>query len=681
MKKKRLQKTKRRQETRNALLMACGARLFMAAALTGNQILGGYAPFALGCVAAAGPGIGSFSALCGAALGAFFLMDFADALPFLAACTLIVAASVAFRGNRVLTSPGVTSLSAAALFLSVGAIYALNAANPAEAFASCVAAAGLTGASAWFFWPLLHPGEGGSPAEGVVFLTAMLLLSAQSFNFGGISPGRMLLCVLLACASFAHGPAVGAAIGLGVGLTADLCAQSGNCVLTAAFGLGSLLCGRYARGQRWRGALCFLGGACAILLSTGDPLASPLLVECGSGMLLFLLLPDKLFKPKRRPALKPARQESAKHLRERLRRAAAALRDLHDNCALESEVAEENPAVVFDRAAERSCRSCANCALCWQDEYPATFQALNDAAPSLLDRGRALPDDFPRAFTERCIRLAQFLTAVNLELSAYLLRGQYRKQLEETRRAARRQYAQLSELLATTAEDEALPAFGKEPFPCRFGTALRPKRGESVCGDTALSFRTESGLWCLLLADGMGSGAEAKEESSLTCRLLRQFLEAGIRPESALRTLNSAMALRGEATGSFTTMDLCTFDAFSGDAAFYKYGAAPSYLKQGCVVRRVTGISLPVGLRDGDAAPDVTRVRLDPGSFAVMISDGVADPAQDQWLQSLLAGWESDEPQELAKAIMAESLQRQSSLDDRGIQILYWPVESKSAPS
>ncbi|MBQ9493948.1 MAG: SpoIIE family protein phosphatase [Oscillibacter sp.] len=654
--------------------MSCGIRFFLAAALTGNRIPGGYAPFALGCVAASGPGAGAFAALCGAALGALTLMDFVDALPFLAVCTLILAASAAFHGNRVLTGPRVMSLAAALLFLSVGVIYVFDAEEPVEALTACAAAAGLTGASTWFFWPLLHPGEGRSPAEGILFLTAALLLSAQRLSFGGLSPGRMLFCVLLACTSFVHGAAIGAATGMGLGLTADLCAESGTCILTAAFGFASLLCGRYANGQRWRGALCFLGGACAILLTTRDPLSNSLLVECGSGMLLFLLLPDKLFQP-RRGTPKPAKQESAKRLKERLNRAAAALRDLYDNCALDTIVTEENPAVIFDRAAERACRSCTRCERCWQEEYSATFQALNDATPMILDRGRSVPGDFPQFFTARCIRLPEFLAAVNVEVSAYLLRGQYRQQLDETRRAARRQYAQLSELLAATAAtEEALPVSRREQPHCRFGTALRPKRGENVCGDTALSFRTENGLWCLLLADGMGSGAEAKEESSLTCRLLRQFLEAGIRPESALRTLNAAMALRGEVTGSFTTMDLCMFNALSGDAAFYKYGAAPSYLKKGSVVRRITGISLPVGLRDGGTAPDVTHVRLDPGSFAVMISDGVADPSQDQWLQSLLAGWESDEPQELARAIMTESLRRQNSLDDRGVQILYWPA-------
>ena len=115
-----------------------------------------------------------------------------------------------------------------------------------------------------------------------------------------------------------------------------------------------------------------------------------------------------------------------------------------------------------------------------------------------------------------------------------------------------------------------------------------------VCGDTMEAFRTDSGLWCLLLADGMGSGDAARRESSLTCRLLRQFLEADIQPEAALTTLNSAMALRGAETGSFTTVDLCVLKG--SEATFYKFGAAPSYLKKNGAVRRITGSSLPVGM-------------------------------------------------------------------------------------
>ncbi|MFR6393803.1 MAG: SpoIIE family protein phosphatase [Oscillospiraceae bacterium] len=55
----------------------------------------------------------------------------------------------------------------------------------------------------------------------------------------------------------------------------------------------------------------------------------------------------------------------------------------------------------------------------------------------------------------------------------------------------------------------------------------------------------------LLLCDGMGSGQEAHREAAMTVRLLRQFLEAGIRPGPALKTLNAAMKLRGRAAEAF----------------------------------------------------------------------------------------------------------------------------------
>ena len=72
------------------------------------------------------------------------------------------------------------------------------------------------------------------------------------------------------------------------------------------------------------------------------------------------------------------------------------LRDLYDSMGRGAPVSsEENPAIIFDRAAEKVCRGCALCDLCWQKEYTGTFNALNDATPFLLERGRALPKDFP----------------------------------------------------------------------------------------------------------------------------------------------------------------------------------------------------------------------------------------------------------------------------------------------
>ena len=659
----------------SARLLSWGIRFFLAAALTASQTPGGYAPFALGCAAAAGPGAAGGAALVGCAVGAALFMDFARALPFLAAAVLILSAATAFRDLKLLEARWFLPVTAAGLFLAVSGIYVLQSLAPLEDLGPCAAATVLVGLAVWYYQPLLWPGRERLEPDSLLFLAGSLLLALADLELVGVSVGRALLCALLLYTAYQRGTLAGAAAGLGAGLTADFLAGEGGVLFGAAYGLAGLLAGSRTGRRRGGAALAFLGAVLAALLPVRSALAVPLLLEAAAGTALFLLLPGRAFGGKRvkRPEAAESGPAPLERMKAQLNRTAAALRDLYDSMGRAAPVStDENPAIVFDRAAEKVCRGCALCELCWQKEYTGTFNALNDATPYLLERGRALPKDFPGYFADRCIHLPDFLTAVNGELSAFLLRRQYRRQLEETRRSARGQYAQLSELLTATAAGLGeVPASAEAAAACRIGAALRPKEGETVCGDTVVSFRTGSGLLCLLLADGMGSGEAARKESALTCRLVEQFLEAGIEPEAALKTLNSAMALRGADTGSFTTIDLLTCRPETGEAVFYKYGAAPSYLKKGGVVRRVTGGTLPAGLRGAPAMPDVTRATLEGGGFAVLISDGVADPGRDEWLMDLLAGWEGEDPQALAGLILAESIRREGLQDDCGIQVLY----------
>ena len=658
---------------RSAQLLAWGIRFFLAAALTASQTPGDYAPFALGCVAACGPGAEGIAALLGAGVGAVLFLEFSGALPFLAAAILIFTTAAAFQGLKLLEGPLFHPLAGAGLFLAVNGIYVLQSLSPLRDLAPCLAGTVLVGISAWYYQPLLQAGEEQLAPDSLLFLAGSILLALVDVELAGISIGRTLLCLLLAYTAYERGTMTGAAAGLGAGLAADFCSNSGGVLFGAAYGLAGLLAGSRSGGRRIWAALAFWGAAVLAALPGG--LATPLLPEAAAGAVLFLLLPGRAFGGKRVKRGETVEFPAAlEGMRAQLTRMAAALRDLYDSMGRSAPVStEENPAVIFDRAAEKVCRGCALCELCWQKEYTGTFNALNDATPYLMERGRALAKDFPGYFADRCIHLPDFLTAVNGELSAFLLRRQYRRQLEETRRSAKGQYAQLSDLLTATAAGlgEVRATASQAAAACRIGAALRPKEGETVCGDTVVSFRTESGLLCLLLADGMGSGEAARRESALTCRLLEQFLQAGIEPEAAMKTLNAAMALRGAETGSFTTIDLLTCRPESGELSFYKYGAAPSYVKKGGTVRRISGGSLPAGLRGNTAVPDVTRAALEPGSFAVMISDGVADPGRDEWLQDLLAGWEGEDPQTLAGLILSESIRRENLQDDCGVQVLY----------
>ena len=660
-------------ERRPVRLASLGIRFFLTAALTASRMPGGGAPFALGCAAACGPGPEGVAALLGAGVGALLFLEFSEALPFLAAAVLIFTTAAAFQGLRLLDGPLFRPLTGAGFFLAVNGIYVLQSLSPLRDLPEYLAGAVLTGLAAWYCQPLLRAGEEHLEPDSLLFLAAAVAMALGDVELAGLSVGRALVCLLLLYAAYQRGTLAGAAAGLGGGLTADLYAGTGSVLFGAAYGLAGMLAGSRSGGRRGWAALAFLAGAALAALPSGT--AAPLLPEAAAGTALFLLLPGRVFGGKRvKRGELPEFPAALEGMRAQLTRLSAALRDVYDSMGRAAPASsEENPAVIFDRAAERVCRGCALCQFCWQKEYTGTFNALNDATPFLLERGRALAKDFPGYFADRCIHLTDFLTAVNAELSAFLLRRQYRRQLEETRRSARGQYAQLSELLTATAAGlgEARATAGGEPAACRVGAALRPKEGETVCGDTVASFRTETGLFCLLLSDGMGSGEPARRESALTCRLLEQFLQAGIEPEAALKTLNAAMALRGEETGSFTTVDLVTCRPETGETAFYKYGAAPSYIKKGGAVRRITGGTLPAGLRNGSAPPDITRATLEPESFAVMVSDGVADPGRDEWLQDLLAGWDGDDPQALAGLILRESLRREDLQDDCGIQVLY----------
>lgn len=149
----------------------------------------------------------------------------------------------------------------------------------------------------------------------------------------------------------------------------------------------------------------------------------------------------------------------------------------------------------------------------------------------------------------------------------------------------------------------------------------------------------------------------------MTVRLLRQFLTAGIEPLPALKTLNTALTLRCQTGGGFTTIDLACIDGVSGIATLYKYGAAASYLKKGTAVAVLTADTLPAGLENAQHDPPPRQVTLAAGSWLVMVSDGIT-AGGDGWLRDLLTGWDGTAPRELVGHILREARQRGGEDDD-----------------
>ena len=209
------------------------------------------------------------------------------------------------------------------------------------------------------------------------------------------------------------------------------------------------------------------------------------------------------------------------------------------------------------------------------------------------------------------------------------------------------------------------------------GVAAQKKSGETVSGDAGTYFKRPDGVLFLLLCDGMGSGPAANRESSLALRLLEEFLRAGVDTGHALATLASALALRGEESGGFTTVDLLQVDLFTGESELFKLGAAPTYVRQGQMVRRRAGSSLPAGLAGG-SQPDVDRfpLHLAPGDWVIMASDGVCSAGEDSWLMERLRDFAGPSPKDLARDLLTEG--PSDAADDRTALVLR--IDHRSSP-
>ena len=216
----------------------------------------------------------------------------------------------------------------------------------------------------------------------------------------------------------------------------------------------------------------------------------------------------------------------------------------------------------------------------------------------------------------------------------------------------------------------------EDNYQATAGVAALSKEGETVSGDGGNWFRDKDGRLWVVLCDGMGSGRLAAEQSHLALRLLEDFLRAGVSPEIALATLSNALALRGEQEVGFTTIDLVGLDLFSGEGQSYKLGAGPTYLRQSGRVKKLSGTSLPAGLEFGQRAePDVCSFQLGGEDLAVMVSDGILDGEEDDWIWPLIRDHRDKSPKELAARILERS---PGGRDDRTVLVLQLSKRSKA---
>ncbi len=208
----------------------------------------------------------------------------------------------------------------------------------------------------------------------------------------------------------------------------------------------------------------------------------------------------------------------------------------------------------------------------------------------------------------------------------------------------------------------------RAPYRAVVGIGRQQKEGASVSGDNACYFLTDTGTACLLLSDGMGSGAAASRDSRMLITSLERFLRAGISVGDALHAVSPALRLRSDGM-RFTTLDAFTLDLFSGRAENLKCGAAPTYMRLNGRWTILPGTALPIGLAEEDELGDAVPLQMNDGDIVVLLSDGVTDGTDDKWVRQLLIAHAGDSPKEIAAELVNEAKGKGHD-DDRTVMVM-----------
>lgn len=310
------------------------------------------------------------------------------------------------------------------------------------------------------------------------------------------------------------------------------------------------------------------------------------------------------------------------------------------------------------------------------DQYAAMAGALAQLAGQLKQSG--MPDP------KREARTAQLFAEIGLEALECSVSSDLFGRMTAAVTVARTAFtpdelATLAAALGRSCQrDFALPemrhrhavttlTFAEKPrYRAVFGAANCAAAAQKVSGDAWEQFCDASGHAQMLLCDGMGTGRAAAVDGQMAARLTTQLLQAGLTAESTARLVNVALGLKNTDQESGATLDLVSVDLYTGRAASYKAGAAPSFLLREGLPRPLEagGTGLPIGVMDTVVGRS-GALTLEEGDMLVLVSDGVLADGSDWLLQQLATGArQAQTPTQLAQSVVEGAVKRPGGAKD-----------------
>ncbi len=602
--------------------LSVGAGFVLSGCSVGGQTL----PLGACLVAAQPLGGCAMGTAMGAVAGYFFRCDPADAVEFSALTVLMMLTLLLFQGTGLPLRKWFMPLCCGAICVVLGAVRMVGSIDVTMRLWV------VRGSVAAFGVPIFRKALGGDRRGRVLMGGAMILGLAGVNEYIDVALGA---AVLVACVSRELFPATV------MGITLELSGKMPE-HMTLAMVLPGVFCKFLRIRKRSTVALSFgiLPGVILYLMGGGQASQyAGILAGAVGGYCL-----------SRSPMLPNAVTTSEDRTGgERLEQAAQILEALGKELPVEETPCNREAERVFDAAAEQVCRKCTFFHRCWKKQAQETYGILAAAAPGIMERGLAGESDFPRGFREQCCSMDRLIYAINRELEAMLYRRRYHMHLWENRKILEQEYGLLARFLRSPEKGER----GERRFIPRVSICSAGKDRAKTCGDRGVCFLGRDDQYYVILCDGMGTGEEAAHLSGYAIRLLEKLLRGGMGPEGALRLLNGNMLLRG--SGTFSTVDLLRLDLHSGMAHLYKWGAAPSYWRDGERIRCVGTATPPPGIgAEMLSVPEKFKLSMKSGELLVMISDGAYGVETEETIASYMGASTKELAALLISAMRAE---------------------------
>ncbi len=196
----------------------------------------------------------------------------------------------------------------------------------------------------------------------------------------------------------------------------------------------------------------------------------------------------------------------------------------------------------------------------------------------------------------------------------------------------------------------------KPTYSCSTSVRRLSRYENEVSGDDFYVGDLTDGQKLIILADGMGNGKAAADDSGLLIETIEELLSAGFDKETSVKIVNTYLADKNKGE-RFSTLDMLILDLHTGYGKMFKQGAATTFVKRGEWIEMIKSTSLPMGVIDG-AVCESCRKKFYNDDIIVMISDGVLESIvfenKEDFLKELLLGLDNQDAESIATTIVDE---------------------------